>query len=601
MGSQTSKQESTIETCLADFSDRERVHVVELFEELCKGPTVGSTTSENNKNGTTPLTTSGYDCIDPQHFNAYFAPLLPPTLLTCFRVTMQLHSSLHKTNEDACQIGDSSSTGRDHTGDNKARRRRSALTRSTSVDSTSPISKYGWVVTIHRLSKTSIEEQAGLSFMLQTHDKSLESFVASVTRAVMVFWLAGEVSSWRDIPEDDAETTTEFLLTRHLNMGATGGQGGFEDDLSRMETEGLGNVSQNPIDSQDKVAQEWLEAARKRDSEGRPSNKELSRYAFLDWYQRTVEYQIMFTILIQNLFLGRSTTASSDNALTHGKRIIMTPEQENNLCQKNFIAPRIRGGIDVAPHFSRLLTVAELFQLRYALPTPAYCSTSSSLGSTKKHGSGTGATASGSSGGLAEARPTPPMRLLFLSKTSGASFSTLLQKITFQGPTLVVMKDEDGYVFGAYADQDWEQRPKFYGSDRSFLFTIRPTFRIYRPSRVNSNFQYLDYGTKTLPNGVGFGGQLRYFGLWLASDFSSGQSAAEPLCSTYQSPRLSKQQNFKLDEMEVWQVHPSLVERDEGPRRSAMDAHPDAVALLEMANRKMYSKDVRAPDVYDSE
>jgi hypothetical protein len=27
-----------------------------------------------------------------------------------------------------------------------------------------------------------------------------------------------------------------------------------------------------------------------------------------------------------------------------------------------------------------------------------------------------------------------------------------------------------------------------------------------------------------------------------------------------------------------------------------MDANPDAVALLEMANRKMYSKDVRTPE-----
>ncbi|ORZ23742.1 TLD-domain-containing protein [Lobosporangium transversale] len=163
------------------------------------------------------------------------------------------------------------------------------------------------------------------------------------------------------------------------------------------------------------------------------------------------------------------------------------------------------------------------------------------------------------------------------------------------------MKDEDGYIFGGYADQDWEQRPKFYGNDRNFLFTIRPKFRIYRPSSVNNHFQYMDYGTKTLPNGMGFGGQLRYFGLWLASDFQSGQSAAEPLCSTYQSPRLSKYQDFKLDEMEVWQVHPSLVEREEGPKRSAMDAHADAVALLEMANHKMYSKNVRAPDVYDSD
>lgn len=46
----------------------------------------------------------------------------------------------------------------------------------------------------------------------------------------------------------------------------------------------------------------------------------------------------------------------------------------------------------------------------------------------------------------------------------------------------------------------------------------------------------------------------------------------------------------------VWQVHPSTIERDDLPKHSAMDANPDAVALLEMANRKMYSKDVRTPE-----
>ena len=52
----------------------------------------------------------------------------------------------------------------------------------------------------------------------------------------------------------------------------------------------------------------------------------------------------------------------------------------------------------------------------------------------------------------------------------------------------------------------------------------------------------------------------------------------------------------------VWQVHPSMIEREDTPKHSAMDTHSDAVALLEMANRKMYSKDVRAPEnVYDSE
>ncbi|KAF9115842.1 hypothetical protein BGX27_006083 [Mortierella sp. AM989] len=590
MGSQTSKQDTAIEACLADFPDQERIYFLELFEKIRKGQT---SINQNDDTKENIASTSDNDSIDPQHFNSYFSRLLPPTLLTCFRVTMQMHSVMHVSSEDSPNNGNATGSGGSGSGHspNRGKNRRSGMTRSTSVDSTSRISKYGWIMTIHRLSKTSIEEQAGLSFMLQTHDKSLESFVTNVTRAVMAFWLAGEVSSWRDIPEEDS-TTTEFLLTRHLELDSSSANNEFSDDFDTRESaDGSGGMA-----SKDKAAQDWLEAAQKRDSQGNPSSKELSRTAFVDWYQRTVEYQILFTILVQNLFLGPSTLASSEASSAPRKRINMTIDQENKLCQKNSIAPNIKGGIDAAPYFSRLLTVADFFQLRYALPTPVY-NISPPAGSSKKHGISGGNGPSGGVNQQSESKPTPPLRLLFSSKTSGASFSTLLQKITFQGPTLIIMKDEDGYIFGAYADQDWEQKPKFYGSDRSFLFTIQPKFRIYRSSRVNNNFQYLDYGTKTLPNGIGFGGQLRYFGLWLASDFSSGQSAAEPLCSTFQSPRLSKKQDFKLDEMEVWQVHPSTVERDEGPKRSAMDAHPDAVALLEMANRKMYSKDVRSPDV----
>ncbi|KAG0044114.1 hypothetical protein BGZ83_010654 [Gryganskiella cystojenkinii] len=639
MGSQASKQDPAIETCLADFPENERTHVIALFEQLVTASKVHTNTDEAKHHPSK----EDEETIDPQQFNAYFSPLLPPPLLTCFRVTMQLHSSIHvhKPNEDLTTIDPNSLGGSSVSTQTAAAsaaasgarsQRRSAMTRSTSVDAGSRISKYGWVMTIHRLSKTSIDEQAGLSFMLQTHDRSLESFVANVTRAVMAFWLAGEVKSWREIPEEDVETTVEFLLTRQM-QGGPGGQGGVggAGDMVDLEDEfdsGASLSSKSAI-----AAQEWLETAQKRDANGKASAKELSRSAFLNWYQKTVEYQILFTILIQNLFLGPSTLTdqktttttrkkedvqedggtpiSSHTRSTAGKRVKMEPEVENRLLQKNYIAPRIKGGLEIAPHYSRLLTVADFFQLRYALPSPSY-SMNSSFGSNKKQSTGAGAgsgTLSAGGGGSIDqtmnessVRATPPLRLLFSSKTSGASFSTLLQKITYQGPTLVVMKDEDGYIFGAYADQDWDQGPKFFGTDRSFLFSIRPKFRIYRPSRVNNNFQYLDSGTKTLPNGMGFGGQLRYFGLWLASDFQTGQSAAEPLCSTYQSPRLSKQQNFKLDEMEVWQVHPSAVERPDSPKHSAMDTHPDAVALLEMSNRKMYSKDVRSPDLhYDSD
>ncbi|KAF9420469.1 hypothetical protein BGZ94_009109 [Podila epigama] len=506
---------------------------------------------------------------------------------------MQLHSTIHQPTTTKEQ------NSHDNDGGSGSQRRKSISARSTSVDGSSPISKYGWVMTIHRLSKTSIDEQAGLGFMLLTHDKSLESFVANVTRAALVFWLAGEIESWEEVSEKDVQATTEFLLTRHLRDSSSSDGNELDDFLS--------SPSGADTSLTDKAAMEWLATARRQGGE----HKELSRAAFLNWYQNTVEYQLLFTILIHNLFLG-SPTATVAKTPDHSstplkKRIKLATEQENRLVQKNFISPRIIG-LAAAPQYSRLLSVADFFQLQYALPTPIYNLTSSTSSSKKQtSGTATSARGGGSSGAgmeqsLEETVVTPPLKLLFSSKLSGASFSTLLQKMTYQGPTLVIMKDEDGYVFGAYADQDWEQGPKFYGTDRSFLFTIRPKFRIYRPTHVNNHYQYLDSGTKTLPNGMGFGGQLRYFGLWLASDFQSGQSAAEPYCSTYNSPRLSKEQNFKLDEMEVWQIHPSIIERDEAPKHSAMDTHPDAVALLEMANRKMYSKDVRAPEnVYDND
>ena len=51
----------------------------------------------------------------------------------------------------------------------------------------------------------------------------------------------------------------------------------------------------------------------------------------------------------------------------------------------------------------------------------------------------------------------------------------------------------------------------------------------------------------------------------------------------------------------VWLVKPTEKEPDEipkGPKGSALDKNPAELELLEMAtNRKMYSKDVREPDL----
>ena len=52
----------------------------------------------------------------------------------------------------------------------------------------------------------------------------------------------------------------------------------------------------------------------------------------------------------------------------------------------------------------------------------------------------------------------------------------------------------------------------------------------------------------------GMGGQLNYFGLWLDENFGSGHSRGQPSCTTYGSPQLSSEEEFKIDRLEAWGV-----------------------------------------------
>lgn len=49
------------------------------------------------------------------------------------------------------------------------------------------------------------------------------------------------------------------------------------------------------------------------------------------------------------------------------------------------------------------------------------------------------------------------------------------------------------------------------------------------------------------PNGVGFGGQLDYFGLWIDASFEKGHSKGSPRSTTYGNPPLAVEEEFYLD------------------------------------------------------
>jgi len=56
-------------------------------------------------------------------------------------------------------------------------------------------------------------------------------------------------------------------------------------------------------------------------------------------------------------------------------------------------------------------------------------------------------------------------RLLFSTSRHGQSFSTLVAKILDKGPSLLIVKDTDGYVFGGFASVKWVVGPNFAGNN----------------------------------------------------------------------------------------------------------------------------------------
>ncbi|KAL3860468.1 hypothetical protein ACJMK2_010591 [Sinanodonta woodiana] len=192
-------------------------------------------------------------------------------------------------------------------------------------------------------------------------------------------------------------------------------------------------------------------------------------------------------------------------------------------------------------------------------------------------------------------------RFLYSNVLFGDSYSQLVSHILEQGPCLIIIRDKDGHMFGGFISTSCKITSKFSGSSDCFLFTLSPRFGVYTATGYNDNFYYLNQGVQTLPNGLGMGGQLNYFGLWLDQSFINGHSKAVPKCTTFGSPQLSGKQEFQVDTVEVWGVgsgpkkNQDSDEEDEYAKKSILDKDATAKAFLELAGKSQVSEGLREP------
>ncbi|XP_048347264.1 nuclear receptor coactivator 7 isoform X2 [Sphaerodactylus townsendi] len=137
-----------------------------------------------------------------------------------------------------------------------------------------------------------------------------------------------------------------------------------------------------------------------------------------------------------------------------------------------------------------------------------------------------------------------PWRLVYSTQEHGTSLKTLYRKsASLDSPVLLVVKDMDNQIFGAYATHPFKFSDHYYGTGETFLYTFNPLFKVFKWSGDNTYFINGDVTSLDLGGGDG------RFGLWLDADLYHGRSNC---CSTFNNDILSKKEDFVIQDVEVW-------------------------------------------------
>lgn len=187
-------------------------------------------------------------------------------------------------------------------------------------------------------------------------------------------------------------------------------------------------------------------------------------------------------------------------------------------------------------------------------------------------------------GGAVSLNGANEWKLLYHSSLHGQSFNTFLGSIkNHEGPTVMVIKDKEGFIYGGYASQPWEKHADFYGDMKSFLFQLHPRASVFRPTGANHNLQWcaVNFSSESIPNGLGFGGQINHFGLFLSANFDRGHTFE---CTTFGSPCLSKTNQIYPEVIECWVIQSKGAQQEgqEGVRGTVLERYKEDRNMLNL-------------------
>ena len=134
---------------------------------------------------------------------------------------------------------------------------------------------------------------------------------------------------------------------------------------------------------------------------------------------------------------------------------------------------------------------------------------------------------------------------VFSLTVDGSSLKTFYYKCENINNSILVIKDDENNIFGAYASESFIPTKNFSGTGECFLFTFykENKIHVFNSTGINRFFMYCD------DEQICFGCSDDYFSLALRNDFLEGYSH---ITQTYQNQPLSSKDKFIIVKLELW-------------------------------------------------
>jgi len=139
--------------------------------------------------------------------------------------------------------------------------------------------------------------------------------------------------------------------------------------------------------------------------------------------------------------------------------------------------------------------------------------------------------------------------LQYSTRRHGISLHTLYRRSP-PAPTLLLVRDSNGYVFGAFTPEGWHVGTRFFGTGETFVFQLKPHRVAWRWKRATGDLERNDYFMFGAPESLAVGGG-GHFALFLQEDLLRGSSG---ISATFGNGCLASANEFTVGQVELWSL-----------------------------------------------